>query len=82
MISNCANPHCHVPLLYLRNGKLYKFEAKPPARSTIFFWLCGHCSARFSLAFEPAQGVRLVPRPPAAAVAVATARLNADPEVA
>jgi len=64
LISHCANPHCQVPLLYLRNGRLYKFAAKPPARGTIFFWLCGHCSARFSLKFEPVQGVTLVPLAP------------------
>lgn len=29
MLAKCANPSCHAPFLYLREGKLYQMEVGP-----------------------------------------------------
>jgi hypothetical protein len=77
MISHCANPGCTLPFHYLRGGRLYRFDiASPitpcadvpnaiynpnPTRATVFFWLCGQCSSKYSLCFDFCDGVSLVP---------------------
>ncbi len=79
MISHCANPACGVPFHYLRGGRLYRFDLKSPnfpcndvpnticslkpTQAVVFFWLCEHCSAIYSLRFDSRSGVTLVPRP-------------------
>ena len=73
MISHCANPSCALPFHYLRGGRLYRFDIAPvgtpsadvpnaicslkPSRATIFFWLCGQCSSKYSLCFNFRDGV-------------------------
>ena len=32
MLAKCANPSCHTPFLYLRDGKLYQMEVEAEAR--------------------------------------------------
>jgi hypothetical protein len=75
MLSKCANPECFAPFHYLREGKLFQMElrtAKPTnpeprlvgagnGRNVEHFWLCGTCSQKMTLAFEPAQGVVIIP---------------------
>ena len=77
MVSQCANPDCTTPLLHLREGKLFQFEVRAisvpcvdmsdenrselPTRHVSHFWLCGPCSASYSLRLEP-EDVRLVDR--------------------
>ena len=77
MITACANPACNEPFHYLRGGCLYRFDLRFPKswstdvhhaasdvkhdRTTVFFWLCGKCSANLSLRFDRSAGLTLVP---------------------
>jgi hypothetical protein len=67
MITHCANPGCAVPLRYLRDGRIFQFEvrsrvqARKLSRQVAHFWLCGECSSKVTLSFDPAAGVRVVP---------------------
>ncbi|HTM89406.1 MAG TPA: hypothetical protein VL155_14470 [Terriglobales bacterium] len=81
MLAKCANPSCHAPFLYLREGKLYQMQVgaevprsapepndqpelaadRKSARRLEFFWLCGRCAQRMTLAFTRGQGVVVVP---------------------
>jgi hypothetical protein len=78
VISNCANPACAVPLLRLRDGRLFQFEVKStptsasedehkPApkvmRQVAHFWLCGECSSHLTLSFDQLRGVTVSPLP-------------------
>jgi alkylhydroperoxidase family enzyme len=91
MLSKCANQQCGKPFLRLREGKLFAVETdrssksqKPPfmpgskkaPRHVEHFWLCGDCAAQWTLAYDPAQGISLVPlhRPVAPPVALPAAR--------
>lgn len=73
MLSKCANPSCSTPLVYLREGKVFRMEnsAQPesepeagpkPARRVEHFWLCGRCSADLTLAYDRQHGVHVVPK--------------------
>jgi len=77
MISHCANPICTLSFHYLRGGRLYRFDVVSPStpcadisnaicslkptRATVFFWLCGQCSSKYSLCFNFRDGVSPVP---------------------
>ena len=76
MLSKCANPECATPFQYLRDGRLYQIELldgapvapgpqlvspKKRTRRMEHFWLCGVCSAHMTLAFEPNQGMVVIP---------------------
>jgi hypothetical protein len=79
MISHCANPNCRIPFHYLRGGRLYRFDIKSPSppcndvpnaicslkpsSAAVFFWLCDHCLANYSLRFNYQEGVTLVSHP-------------------
>jgi len=71
MISACANPECCVPLLcgkgrFFRFHKAYPLGAKPPNTHAVqHFWLCGVCSAEYTLAYEDRKGVVMLRRPDA-----------------
>jgi hypothetical protein len=63
MVSKCANPTCHAPFLYLRNGRLVAVERvdESNATSTVeFFWLCGDCARCLTLK-ATSSGVDVVP---------------------
>ncbi|HVJ06874.1 MAG TPA: hypothetical protein VM554_00670 [Acidisarcina sp.] len=72
MISNCANPKCSKPLLYLREGRIFVFDMPVPqsagttsgrgAYRLEHFWLCGECSKTLVLQQMGDKGIRLVPR--------------------
>ena len=73
MLSKCANPSCPNRLVYLREGKIFMMEAAPsqaePATHSPkapnrieHFWLCGSCSAEMTLAYDPHNGVKIVPK--------------------
>lgn len=73
MLSKCANPVCSERFLYLRNGKLFRWEigtergngssfgedpaVKKPSRKTEYFWLCDECAARMTLVFTKGMGI-------------------------
>jgi len=71
MLSKCANPSCSTQLVYLREGKIFMMEAdaqavipasaaKKTTRRVEHFWLCGPCSAQFTLAYDRHRGVQVV----------------------
>ena len=71
MLSKCANPSCSTQLVYLREGKIFMMDAdlqtvvptsgkKKAARRVEHFWLCGPCSAQFTLAYDRERGVQLL----------------------
>jgi hypothetical protein len=60
MVSQCANPACSVPFRYLRDGRLFRFEAgaraeepvsstKGSSRRARFAWLCNQCCSKVKL---------------------------------
>lgn len=63
MVSNCANPDCGKPLLYLRDGRIYVFDTTAGAigsdgkheRRLEHYWLCGACAKTLVLV-QDAQG--------------------------
>ena len=83
MLSKCANPSCSTQLVYLREGKIFMMEAdgqavipasaaKKTARRVEHFWLCGPCSAQFTLAYDRHRGVQVVAKDPHAVRAAAS----------
>jgi len=78
MISKCANPRCVEKFRRFDQGQLFAYEVrnvKEPChdvpvviceagrgRTTVYFWLCAQCSARFTLRFSPRTGLRLLSR--------------------
>ncbi len=78
MLSKCANPACTAAFHYLREGKLFQFDAHnrayhqasekltildKPAHKIEYFWLCGRCSAQMTLNWDPHNGIITVPLP-------------------
>lgn len=73
MVSKCANPSCAARFLYLRDGRLFRLEIdaggpqpmneRGPARRLEHFWLCGPCSALFTLTVDKGE-VTTVPLSP------------------
>jgi hypothetical protein len=67
MLKSCANPQCAKPLHYLREGRIFVFDAvRTPgdgdgnkAHRMEHFWLCGACSATMMLE-HTSNGVRVV----------------------
>ncbi|HWF67386.1 MAG TPA: hypothetical protein VN670_08775 [Acidobacteriaceae bacterium] len=66
MVNNCANPKCAKPLHYLREGRIFVFDAESGGDARIHrmehFWLCGVCSQTLRLE-KTARGVRAVLKP-------------------
>jgi len=57
MVSECANPRCHEPFIYYRQGKLFSVPRRSTTakRATIEnFWLCQSCAE--SMAIEVRHG--------------------------
>jgi hypothetical protein len=66
MVNNCANPKCAKPLHYLRDGRIYVFDAESdsdaPVHRMEHFWLCGICAQTMRLE-KTTEGVRIVLKP-------------------
>lgn len=66
MVNNCANPKCAKPLHYLREGRIYVFDAEEDGDGQVHrmnhYWLCGVCAQTMRLE-KTAQGVRIVLKP-------------------
>jgi hypothetical protein len=62
MVNKCANPQCSKPLHYLREGRIFVFDAESnsdaPHRME-HYWLCGECSKTMRLE-KTVKGVRTV----------------------
>lgn len=83
MLAKCANPSCSTPLVYLREGKIFMMDhapepssnsesSKPRAGNRVeHFWLCGPCSAEYTLVYRLGAGVQVEPKPRASRRAVA-----------
>ena len=60
MVGKCANPECDARFLYFREGQLFvtyrtstdTSEESSAVTYPTFFWLCGYCSTRMTLAFD------------------------------
>jgi len=73
VVNNCANPGCGKPLHYLREGRIYIFDASAGSaepgtkrlRRLEHFWLCGACSETLILIQDGQGAVRVFPRPAA-----------------
>lgn len=68
MFSACANPDCRLSFNYLE-GRLFRFHkahplgTRPPnTHSVQHLWLCGNCSAKYTLEYAD-RGVVLLRRP-------------------
>jgi hypothetical protein len=66
MVNHCANPICHKPLHYLREGKVFLFSRKNAAGNSKLpdrmehYWLCGICAKDWTLTSDIKDGVKLV----------------------
>jgi hypothetical protein len=66
MVNYCANPICHKPLHYLREGKVFLFSRKNPSddhsklHRLEHYWLCGICAKEWTLTSDAKGGVKLV----------------------
>ncbi|HMK28122.1 MAG TPA: hypothetical protein VK473_00455 [Terriglobales bacterium] len=74
MLSKCANPACNTTFRYLREGKLFEFDASTLSAAAIsgviaakrkgrveYFWLCGKCMAEMTVTIDRDRGVVIVP---------------------
>ncbi|MBZ5532358.1 MAG: hypothetical protein LAO20_13085 [Acidobacteriia bacterium] len=52
VVSQCANPCCRAPFLYLRDGKLFAVPRRNARTSIEYFWLCGSCALEMDLHFS------------------------------
>jgi hypothetical protein len=73
MLSKCVNPNCSTPFVYLRDGKLFRWDgwgishhepdittssaSGKPTRKLEYFWLCGDCAASMTVVFREGIGV-------------------------
>ncbi len=66
MVNHCANPICHKPLHYLREGKVFLFSHENAARDPKLpqrmehYWLCGICCKEWTLIADGKEGVKLL----------------------
>ncbi len=71
MVNYCANPGCGKPLHYLREGRIYVFDAsiatgspgKKKERQLEHYWLCGACAQSMTMVQDAQGWVRILPRP-------------------
>ncbi|MGA8154301.1 MAG: hypothetical protein WB952_25375 [Terriglobales bacterium] len=76
MLSKCANPECSTRFLYLRGGKLFRWDQlqgvkhagadsgltlKREAHGVEFFWLCDKCAPRMTVVFRKDVGIAMKP---------------------
>ncbi len=83
MVSKCANPKCSESFRYLREGRLFHFEAtvnhkhtrgSSTVRRPEYFWLCANCAATFTIIAENGSiSVRPLARAAASAAASSSA---------
>jgi hypothetical protein len=74
MVSNCANPDCSKPLLYLRDGRIYVFDTTAGAigsdgkhqRRLEHYWLCGACAKTLVLVRDTQGSIHILSKPHAA----------------
>jgi hypothetical protein len=72
MLSKCANPECSTRFLYLRGGKLFRWDQlegvkqagtdsaltiKKHSHEVEFFWLCDKCAPKMTVVFRKGAGI-------------------------
>lgn len=70
MLSQCANPACAKPLVYLREGRIFVFDVpsrngsseSKRSRHLEHFWLCGQCARTMRLVQQGAA-VEIIHKP-------------------
>jgi hypothetical protein len=63
VVSQCANPECKTPFLYLREGRLFatRRQTAPAEESRVeYFWLCASCAPRMNLVAAQDGAMNLV----------------------
>ncbi len=60
MLLTCANPNCTAEFLYLHEGELFLIELSD--RTVQRYWLCGACAPSMRVVYDPAEGIKLVPK--------------------
>jgi hypothetical protein len=72
MVNNCANARCGKPLHYLREGRIFIFDAstgtsEPGAkrlRHLEHYWLCGACAETMMMVQNSQGMISVIPKPP------------------
>jgi hypothetical protein len=72
MVNNCANSGCGKPLHYLREGRIYIFDASSGVvepggkrmRHLEHYWLCGVCSQSMMMVQNSQGTIGVLPNPP------------------
>jgi len=70
MLSKCANPECSTRFLYMRGGKLFRWDRlqgvkdsgvapRKESRGVEFFWLCDQCASRMTVVFRKGVGITM-----------------------
>jgi hypothetical protein len=63
VVSECLNPDCRRPLVYLRSGRVVRVTRGSDDDLHIeHFWLCGDCYLRFDFLFLPGGEVQVAAR--------------------
>jgi len=85
MLSKCTNPECSTRFLYMRGGKLFRWDQlqgvkdpgvksgltiKKESRRVEFFWLCDKCAPRMTVVFR--KGIGITTKPLLAALKLAS----------
>jgi len=76
MLSKCANPECSTRFLYMRGGKLFRWDQlegvkdsetssgpiiKRKSHAIEFFWLCDKCAPTMTVVFRKGIGITTKP---------------------
>ena len=67
MVSQCANPECGAPFLYMREGRLVvirRHSPSPTNQMVELFWLCGLCADHLDLECTLDGDANVIPRMP------------------
>jgi hypothetical protein len=51
VVSQCANPDCGAPFLYLRGGRVFAVARGEKHADVEYFWLCPSCYSAMDLEF-------------------------------
>jgi hypothetical protein len=58
MVSQCVNPDCGMPFIYLRNGRLLAVPRKGASMTSAtveYFWLCERCAQTMRPDFDSGE---------------------------
>jgi len=74
MLSKCANPECSTRFLYMRGGKLFRWDqllgvkelglSVKDSQRIEFFWLCEKCAPTMTVVFRQGAGIAVKPLRP------------------